>query len=49
MALVLAIFEPNINTIINEKDQGNLSEEYSSTRAKNFLNQMSNEVETKLS
>lgn len=43
MALVLAIFEPNINTIINEKDQGNLSEEYSSTRAKNLLNQMSNE------
>ncbi len=41
LALVLTIIQPNIDTIINEKDQGNLSEKYSSTIAKKLLKEMS--------
>lgn len=42
-ALVLTVFQPNINTIINEKDQGTISDSYSSTKAKNLLKAMSSE------
>lgn len=41
LAVVLTVTQPNINTIINEKDQGNLSEKYSSTIAKKLLKEMS--------